>query len=75
MKHQIPASLRRPEERYAARQMADALIRADNVRRRRAAAMPRLNKKKAPLVETGPQRLHLSDLKSALARKRRLQGE
>lgn len=69
MKHMIPTSLRRWEERAAARRMADALLRAD-ARRHRASAMPRLDKKKVPPPTTEPRRLHLSDLKRALAAKR-----
>jgi hypothetical protein len=38
VKNQIPSNLRRPEERYAARQVADALLRADRKRRRRMVA-------------------------------------
>jgi hypothetical protein len=72
MKHQIPTSLRRPEERYAARQMADALLRADR-RRARAQTMPQPAKKAAPTVMAGPRTLHLSDLKKALAARRRQQ--
>jgi hypothetical protein len=37
MKPQVPTSLRRPEERYAARQMADGILRADRKRQRRMA--------------------------------------
>ena len=39
MKHTVltPTSLRRPEERYVARRMADQLLRADARRRRMAA--------------------------------------
>jgi hypothetical protein len=74
MKHQIPASLRRPESRAIARQMADSILRAD-ARRQRAAALPQPTTKKAPPVEIGPRRLHLSDLKRALvARDSRLQS-
>jgi hypothetical protein len=62
MKPIVPTSLRKPEQRLAARQMADALLRAD-ARRQRAAAMPKPSPKKAPPVETGPRRLTLSDLK------------
>jgi hypothetical protein len=50
--------------------MADALLRADT-RKQRAAAMPKPTPKKAPLVPTGPRRLHLSDLKRAIATKHR----
>ena len=70
----IPTSLRRPEQRFAANRAADAILRAD-ARKRRAAAMPKLTTKKAPSVEAGPWRLHFSDLKTALAAKRRPQGE
>jgi hypothetical protein len=38
MKYALPVSLRRAEERYAARQTADALLRADRKRRRRMTA-------------------------------------
>jgi hypothetical protein len=73
MKIQTPTSLRRPEERYAALQMANAILRAD-ARRQRARATPKLTKKVVPTT-AGPQPLRLSDLKTALARRRRLQGE
>ena len=67
MKHTTPTSLRRPEARYAARQMADSILRAD-ARRQRAAAVPQsTTKKAAPTPSAGPQRLHLSDLKRAFA--------
>jgi hypothetical protein len=49
---------------------ADALLRADR-RRQRAQSMSSPNKRRAPQVQTGPRPLRLSDLKSALARKRR----
>jgi hypothetical protein len=48
MKHQIPSNLRRPEERYAARQMADAIIKADRRRQRRMAANDDLGGGTAP---------------------------
>ena len=35
MRHQIPTSLRQPEERYAARALADGILRADRQRQRR----------------------------------------
>lgn len=74
MKQLIPTSLRRPEERYAARQMADALLRAAT-RKERAAAMPKPDKKAAPTITAGPQPLRLADLKQALAaRDSRLQS-
>jgi hypothetical protein len=73
MKNQIPTDLRRPEQRLAALKMADALLRADR-RRQRAQAMPKLDKKVVPTT-AGPQPLRLTDLKTALARKRRLRGE
>jgi hypothetical protein len=38
MKHQIPANLRKWEERAAALKVADALLRADRRRERRMAA-------------------------------------
>ena len=38
MKQTIPTSLRRPEQRYDARALADQLLRADARRRRRMAA-------------------------------------
>ena len=72
MKHQIPSSLRRPEERFAARQMADALLRADR-RRARAQTMPQPTKKAAPTVTAGPRTLRLPDLKRAFAARERLQ--
>jgi hypothetical protein len=78
VKHQIPTNLRRPEERYAARQMADGILRAARRRARRMATndtLGGLTKKAAPTVMAGPQPLRLSDLKTALARRRRLQGE
>jgi hypothetical protein len=74
MEQKIPTNLRRPEERYTALKMADAILRGDR-RRQRAQAMPRPDKKRAPQVQVEPRRLHLSDLKTALAAKRRLQGE
>ncbi len=37
MKHILPTNLRRPEERYAALKMADALLRADRKRQQRMA--------------------------------------
>jgi hypothetical protein len=58
--------LRRPEARLVARQMADALLRADG-RRARAAAMPKLTKKATLTVTAGPQPIRLADLKRALA--------
>jgi hypothetical protein len=48
VKNQIPTSLRRPEERYAARQVADALLRADHRRARRMAANDKLGGISAP---------------------------
>lgn len=71
MKHTIPISLRRWEERAAARALADAILRAD-ARRQRTSALPRPDKKRAPQVSAGPRRLHLSDLKRAFVGKRRL---
>ena len=71
MKNMLPINLRKPEHRHAARALADSILRADRHRQRRA-ELPQPDKKKAPLVEAGPRRLHLSDLKSALAAKRRL---
>jgi hypothetical protein len=38
VKNQIPTSLRRPEEREAARRLADALLRGDRRRARKMAA-------------------------------------
>jgi hypothetical protein len=73
MKQTIPTSLRRPEQRHAARAMADAILRAD-ARRQRAGAMPKPAKKAAP-VPTGPQPLRLADLKRALAARRPSNGE
>jgi hypothetical protein len=72
VKRAMPTSLRRPDQRLAARKMADALLRAD-ARRRRISAMPPLAPKKpAPTSEMKePQRLHLSDLKLALSARRR----
>jgi hypothetical protein len=49
---------------------ADALLRADRRQQRARAVSPPV-RKRAPQVQTGPQPLRLSDLKSALARKRR----
>jgi hypothetical protein len=72
----IPTDLRKWEERAAATRMADALLRADRRRARRMAAndeLGGLNKKAAPTV-AGPQHLHLSDLKSALAHRPHLVG-
>jgi hypothetical protein len=43
VKNQIPTNLRRPEERYAARQMADALLRADRRRQQRMATNDELS--------------------------------
>jgi hypothetical protein len=74
----IPVSLRKWEERAAATRVADQLLRADTRRRRKMAANDLgvgPTKKAAPTVMAGPQHLHLSDLKLALAAKRRLQGE
>jgi hypothetical protein len=68
-KREIPQSLRRPEERYAARQVADALLRAD-ARKQRAAAKPKPLKKAAPTIMAGPRRLHLTDLKRAVVERR-----
>jgi hypothetical protein len=75
MKHTMPTSLRKPEARLAARAMADAMLRADRRRQRRAQAIPRLDKKAAPTPPAGRQPLRLTDLKRALAARRRLQGE
>jgi hypothetical protein len=72
VKYTAPTSLRRPDQRLAARKMADALLRAD-ARRRRIAAMPPLAPKKSapPSEMKGPRRLRLSDLKTALSARRR----
>jgi hypothetical protein len=74
MKYALPSSLRRPEQRVAAYRLANDILRADR-RRTRAQAMPKLTKKKAPQVSAEPWRLHLGDLKTALARKRRIPEE
>jgi hypothetical protein len=74
MKYTLPTSLRRPEQRYAALNMADQMLRAD-ARRQRAQAMPGLDEKRAPQVPVRPRRFHISELKTALAAKRCLQGE
>ncbi len=37
MRHILPTNLRRPEERAAARQMADSILRADRRRQQRMA--------------------------------------
>ena len=47
-KREIPQSLRRPEERYAALQIANHLLRADTHRKQRAVAKPKPTHKKAP---------------------------
>jgi hypothetical protein len=70
MKPVIPVSLRKWEQRVAANAVADAILRAD-ARKQRAAAKPKPIKKAAPTVMAGPQPIRLSDLKPALARKRR----
>jgi hypothetical protein len=49
--HILPINLRRPEERYAARQVADALLRADRRRARRMTANDELGGA-TPLVPT-----------------------
>jgi hypothetical protein len=67
VKPALPTSLRRLEQRHAARRMADALLRAA-ARRQRA---PEPKKKEPPAVEAGPRRIRLSYLKQELARKRR----
>jgi hypothetical protein len=67
-------NLRQPTERYTATRMANAILRGDR-KRQHAQAMPRPDKKKESPVENGPRRLHLSDLKTALAHRRRLQGD
>jgi hypothetical protein len=74
MKYVIPTSLRRPEERFAARQMADSLLRADR-RRTRAQTMPQPTKKAAPTVTAGPRTLRLSDLKRARERLQRTERQ
>jgi hypothetical protein len=71
MKLTIRTSLRRPEERFAARQMADALLRADR-RRARTQAMPKPAPKKAAPTVAGPQPIRLADLKRAFAARERL---
>ena len=48
MKHLLPSNLRRPEERYAALKMADALLRADRKRARRMTANDELGGGAAP---------------------------
>ena len=71
MKHQIPTSLRKWEERAAALKMADSILRAD-CRRQRVQANP-APKKAAPTVTAGPRTLRLPDLKKAFAERERLQ--
>jgi hypothetical protein len=74
MKTMVPTNLRRPEERYAALKVADALLRADR-RRQRHAAMPKPTIKKAAPTVAGPQPIRLVDLRRALAaRDSRLQS-
>ena len=48
MRHQIPTSLRRPEERYAARALADGILRADRQRQRRMTVNDQLGGAIAP---------------------------
>jgi hypothetical protein len=74
MKYALPSSLRRPEQRVAAYRLANDILRADNARQQRAATMPPRTKKKAPRAPVEPWRLHLSDLKTALATKHRAGG-
>jgi len=53
MKYALPISLRRPEERFAARQTADSILRADRRRQRRTATNDDLGGAAAPVpVET-----------------------
>jgi hypothetical protein len=65
MKHTTPTSLRRPEERYAARALADQILAADS-RRARVAELnrgrPNGTKRRAPVPDRGPTPLRLSDL-------------
>ena len=73
MKYILPNNLRRPEERYTALKMADAILRGDRRRQRRMALPQPSTEKAAPTSVAGPQRLHLSDLKMAFAARERQQ--
>jgi hypothetical protein len=48
MRHTLPSSLRKPEQRHAARALADALLRNDTRRRRRMTANDELGGDTAP---------------------------
>lgn len=48
MKYALPVSLRRPEERFAVRQTADSILRADRRRQRRMAINDELGGGTAP---------------------------
>jgi hypothetical protein len=66
----MPTSLRRPDQRLALRQMADAILRADT-RKQRGAATPKLAPKKPAPPPTGPRPLRLADLVRALSAQRK----